>query len=544
MLDIWRRFDDMGGFARWVDGLENDVDDETGIDLTDDVLPWIGAEFSAAILDIDNEDKEVAAAAAIAVGNHEAAAGFLADWLEHSRDEQGAFFDRDSVNGYDVWVDEDSRQAYALTEGLLVFATTGEALKEVLERVTGEETRTLASNEEFIEARTALPDRRFTSVYVDYRRLSDVTGEVLPLTTGLMGGLYGPGSLLMGPVGDGCDELFGSPDWAMASAAWVDRGIVFDMVLPTVGDLWLTSSDVVDAAELLPEETMGFFSMSFDPDVDHWREALRECRMSDLIPDWEDMLEEINEAIPDLIEANDLSGQAPADDAPRLAGDSTLADALDLGLWALVQVIDVHLEEDLLDYLGGDLFVAVHDVDVAAASSSEPTSNAVDGVAVLSYRPDGEDGLAETLDNLVDRLESLVGQEAERVDVGAENDAHVFDLGGQQFEPGYVIHDGYLTIGNTEESLQTAVARQKGEGDGLSADAEYQRTVGYLPDSRQLLVYIDVQRILDELGRDELGMDDDLYEVLSDGLSAVAMSSGIGEDYSRYTFVLSLLPEE
>ena len=55
-------------------------------------------------------------------------------------------------------------------------------------------------------------------------------------------------------------------------------------------------------------------------------------------------------------------------------------------------------------------------------------------------------------------------------------------------------------------------------------------------------MYINLQRILDEMGDDLLG--DDLYGVWSDGLSAVAMSSGIGDDYSRATFVLSLLPEK
>ena len=545
MMDIWGRFDDMRSFRNWVDDFEDDLDDETGADF-DDVLNWVGDEFSAAILDIDIDDGEVEAAATIAVRNRDDAADFLADWLDYWEDEQSADFDRDSINGYDVWVDEYSLQAYALTEDLLVFATTEDALEEVLDRVAGEQNETLASDEDFIEARAVLPDRRFASVYVDYRQVSDVLEDDLfggSLRLAVAGGLSGVVSPLMDSAEDACaGKLFETPDWMMASAAWVDRGVVFDLVAPAASDLWPGSSDLVDGADLLPEDTLGFLSVSFDPDVDNWREALRQCEMADLIPDWEDMLKEINRAIPDLMDATNLLDRPEADEVPAFGSNSTLADALDIGLWIVDQLIGIHLEEDLFDYLGGDLVMAVHDVDFEGALSSKPTGNLVDGVLMLSYLPDGEEGLEETVNNLVGRLESLIGQAPEQVDVGAENDARVFDFDGQQLQPGYVLHDGYLTIGTTRKSLETTVARQKSDGDRLSAAEEYQRTIAYLPDGRQFLMYVDLQRIMSELDPDELDMDEDLYEVLSDGLSAMAMSVSIGDAYSRVTFVLSLLP--
>ena len=544
MLDIWQRLDDMRNFREWVDDLEDELDDETGIDLEDDLLPWVGGEFSAAILDIDRDDGEIEAAATIAVRNRDIAADFLADWLEYLEDEHDADFDRETINNYEVWVDEDNFQAYTLTEDLLVFATTNGVLEDILDRVGGEQERTLASDEDFIEARAALPGRRFASIYVDYRQLSDDVGGGLPLM-GQMGGLYGLGSPLTGSMGTACNgRLFQGPDWMMASATWVDRGIVFEIVSPTVSDLWPDSSDVVDAAELLPEDTMGFLSVSFDPKVDNWREVLRECDMADLIRDWEDWLQEINSAIPDIIQAINSLDQPLVDDVPEFSPDSTLADALDIGLWAVDQLIGINLEEDLFDYLEGDIVVAVHDVDFEGAWSSEPTGNLVDGVFMLSYQPDGEEGLSETVDGLVSKLESVIGQSPEQMDVGAENDAHVFDWDGQQSQPGYVFHDGYLTIGTTRESLEVTVARQNGEGDQLSDSREYQRIVEHLPDNRQFLMYIDLSRIIGELNPHELNIDEDLYKVLSKTFSATAVSSSLGEDYSRGTFVLSLFPEE
>ena len=104
------------------------------------------------------------------------------------------------------------------------------------------------------------------------------------------------------------------------------------MVAPAASDLWPGSSDLVDGADLLPEDTLGFLSVSFDPDVDNWREALRQCEMADLIPDWEDMLKEINRAIPDLMDATNLLDRPEADEVPAFGSNSTLADALDIGL--------------------------------------------------------------------------------------------------------------------------------------------------------------------------------------------------------------------
>ena len=72
------------------------------------------------------------------------------DWLEYLEDEHDADFDRETINNYEVWVDEDNFQAYTLTEDLLVFATTNGVLEDILDRVGGEQERTLASDEGLI----------------------------------------------------------------------------------------------------------------------------------------------------------------------------------------------------------------------------------------------------------------------------------------------------------------------------------------------------------------------------------------------------------
>ena len=87
----------------------------------------------------------------------------------------------------------------------MVFATTKDVLEDILDRVVGKETETLASNENFMAARAALNNRRFASVYLDYRKLPDAVGNALPLAS-LDGDLTDLLSPIEGRLKDGCGQ--------------------------------------------------------------------------------------------------------------------------------------------------------------------------------------------------------------------------------------------------------------------------------------------------------------------------------------------------
>ena len=148
-----------------------------------------------------------------------------------------------------------------------------------------------------------------------------------------------------------------------------------------------------------------------------------------------------------------------------------------------------------------------------------------------------------TVDDIAGKLQSLTGKAPERVDVGAENDAHMFGVDGELPQPGYVFHDGYWTIGTTTDSLEAIVASQKGEGSLLSASEEYQKTVASLPKDRQFMAYVNLNSITSRLDADDLDIYDE-YEILSEGFSAMAMSATSGDTYTRVTFVMSFFPEK
>ena len=153
-------------------------------------------------------------------------------------------------------------------------------MEDILDRVVGKETETLASNENFMAARAALNNRRFASVYLDYQKPPDAVGKGLTLVS-LDGDLTHFLSPIEGRLKDECGQaLFETPEWVMASASWVDRGIIFDLVSPAGNSLWPAPSEVVNAADLLPEDSLGSLSLSFDPKLDNLRKALSKPKLA------------------------------------------------------------------------------------------------------------------------------------------------------------------------------------------------------------------------------------------------------------------------
>ena len=323
------------------------------------------------------------------------------------------------------------------------------------------------------------------------------------------------------------------------SSTWIERGIVTETVSPATAGFGLEPRELQQPADLLPEDTLGFIAGAFDPNVDHWRVALAEYRLSDALP-WPELLDEINAGL----------AEAAPDGNIALDDDATLADALDAGLDAVEEITSIDLERDFFDHLAGESMLAVRDFDFDAVAD-DPAANAVEAVAMLSYRESGKDDLVDTMGEVADLLEEYVGLVANRVDVGADDDAVVFELGllgmmmtdSFAYRPGYVLHDQYLTIGTTERALETIVEILNGRGDSLSSDAEYRRAVSHLAGGRQFLGYVDAHGIIAQLDADELGLEPGEYRLLQEGIGVVGFGVASGDEHDRGVAVLTLFPE-
>ena len=456
---------------------------------------WIGTEVSAAVVDL--EDGEIGVAVTVAVSDGDAAAEFLQGWLLLQEQRTSTSFERLVVDDGVLWVGGGNEwmeeQAYAHADDFLLFGTDSGLLEEVLERIDGDHPETLGSAGRFEEARAAARDGRFASAYVDLQWLA-----------GRMGG----------PDRRPCSGVpFDMPEWLMVSADWVGDGLVVDLATPDVTSWWTdTSTDVTDA--IVPADALGFVSVGFDPDIDRWREVLGGCEIAGLIP---------GGYLFDVPSQGDEGG---------FEQGATLADALDLALGFVDLGTGLDLEADLFDHLGGQLVVAAH--------SPDRESSSVEGVAALSYRPLAQNALAGTMDGIAGGVSSLTGVSMRQLDLGAGKPAQVMDDG--KLSLGYVLHDGFLTLGTGADALETTVAVQQGTRERVSDTDQYRRAVEHISYDPLVLAYVDLARVIDRMDSSGMGSDEGLLTMLSRWLGPVALGVGTDGAYSRATLVLSLLP--
>ena len=104
---------------------------------------------------------------------------------------------------------DDYGETYALGEDLLVFAHSDHTLTEILDRIDGRETWSLATDRQFNQTRAALPPRRFATIYItNYSGLAEMFGWEF------------------------CHGDLATPEWVAASVGWAERGVVLDVISP------------------------------------------------------------------------------------------------------------------------------------------------------------------------------------------------------------------------------------------------------------------------------------------------------------------------
>ena len=507
---IWESLNEHSVFRDWTDDLEDALRDEFDVDLEDDVLTWIGPEVSFAIRDIDVDDVETEAALTIDVRDHGAAEDFLLDFIEYQTEENGADFDRTSSGAFDLWVSEDI--AYALSDQILIATTYERFLKTILERVDGEEEKSLHQDEYFRSARENLPSRRFTSMFMNGEKAE---------------------SFFEDSEIDGSLDLFAYaeiPEWVAASAGWIEDGVVLDVVAPLSEDVafFVVGSQPLSApASLMPSDTVAMLAFTFDPVVENWREVLDEYDFTELLEDMEYM---------DEFDLSDFPSDTPFDPS-----NMNMAHILDIGLMGFDIITGVDLERDFFAYLEGDMVLGVSEFDYDAVYDA-PEQNAVDAAALLSYRESDEADLAKTMEELLDWLDSVGDIDIDETDVGARSDAIVVELRGVDYSPGYVLHDGYLTVATTEEMLERIVQLQNRGADSLAEDEEFRRAFSYLNEDPYVQIYLNLQSLVGLGGIDESNLSKRHVRFLQDSLSSLAVVSTLDGRYERSQIVLTLFP--
>ena len=513
MQGIWDEMSEYSSFRSWRDDMEDSLRDEVGVDIEDDVLRWIGPELSFAIRDMDVDKSEVEAAMTFDVRDAAACKEFLLDWLDREVD-TGAEFDRSSTGDFDVWANERNEVYYALSERLLIVATDDRFLDEILEMLEGSGEKSLHEDEYFKAARATLPSRRFMSAYLSGKR----AGYVIEETE--FGETLDPSVY---------DEF---PEWLAASVGWIEDGVTLDVVVPfseNLAAVAIRTRPLSDPARLMPADTVGLLAFTFDPDLDNWREELREYDFSELLDDVDYMRQ--------------LDGSKWLSDAPFDPSNFNMAHMLDFGLMGFDIFTGIDLERDFFAYLGGEVVIGVTEFDYEAVSE-DPERNAVDAVALLSYSKSHEADLAETMMAFFDWLSSVADLEIYESDVGAKNDAVMVEVDDDyRYSPGYVLQDGYLIAASTEGALARIIRLQNGGSDSLAEDSEYRRAVGYLSEEHDMQIYLNLQSLIEAGNSYETVLSKSQSRFLSESVGSLALVSTAEDKGVRFGMVLTLFPE-
>ena len=534
LRQTWDRLNEMPEFRSMLSDWREEFEEETGVDFQSAVVDWLGPEMSVGLMEYDRTRDEATFGAVVQVRDRDLAEATLDDWLDYMARSEGADFSPDSYRDFDVWESDD--QAYGLSDDWLVVASTSRALEDLIDGIDGETDRTLADAEQFQTARATLPNRRFASVYVDLEAADELSETLDFEGVGLSASGFGAQR---------------SPEWVAGSAGWSDQTITLEFTAPMGIDHPLQLANLADPAERFHASTMFYTGWTFDPDLDDWRDAMRHYRIGETF-DNDSMIELINEGM----------AQFERSRRPPLGPEDTMDELLDRVLSIVEMLSGIDLERDFMDHLAGELAIAVTDTDFDAIEA-DPAGNPVELVLMLPHREDSGEDLESTMRNVVRQVEEVgagfIG--ANRVSLGSDADGMVLSLGGGLFDtaytPGYVVHDGYLTIASTEGMLRSTVALQQDDSDSLQSDAEYRRVLEMLPDERHWLLYVDVQGLLRQIDTEDFGADSDELQVARAVIGRLAASaylphceSGAGRDcglpegeVGRARMALTLFPE-
>lgn len=522
MVDLFKRFDELPEMQDRLDDLQDDVEDDSGFDFEEELEKWVGADLSVGLLEEKNDPVGVMTVSVRDFGNAQV---FMEEWTDHLEDEEGFDFDLDDIGGVGIWTAEDKGLSFALTEEVLlvIFADDPEdPLEDMLNLISGRYDRSLAETENFQEARKQYSGRRFTSAFVDIEELLDLLED---------SDLVADEVYDVAAIADDSDL----PGWAALSAQWIDRGIVVEALLPNTDDFSGDFEGLDNPAELVPVETVGILATTFDPNLDNWREQLEEYES-----------EGESQFVYEVYEGLYWEVEQQGADPPRRKNNPDMADVLDLLLELVEARTDVDLENDFMKYLDGDLLIAVEEFD-AASIEEDPLEEAINAVAMLSYLPESEAQLANTLEDFSDFMQDEAPLDIDSEDVGADNDAEIFrpDFFGVEtnYAPGYVLHEGYLVFGTTEDALENAVAVQTGYEDDLASLGEYQRAVSALPGEQHFLFWLNLQRLAEELSAEDLDLTEDEFEAVGASLGSFAASGYADEEILRVNLAVTFFPE-
>ena len=268
LRDILERFREHPNFQQNIDDQLNKVEEETGIDIQEAVIPWLGPEVAVAVINV------VDSAQAIGLGgtpllvaffgtrDTQRSREFLEDWIEYQEKQQTMTFKEDAYRGFPTFTERETSQHYAVTDDYVLFTTDPDLLEETIDRIEdGDSTGSLEESGRFQEARDAAPSARFSMLYVDsesiWRDIRRLAGGRLPPE-----------------LTDRTDDAV--PEWATVTGSLIDKG--GKLVVSSATSEEDTDGEAREhslmATRYLPADTLALLAFAVEPDLAGLRQEL------------------------------------------------------------------------------------------------------------------------------------------------------------------------------------------------------------------------------------------------------------------------------
>ncbi len=468
-----------------LDEVYGDIEDETGIDVEEDLLPWLGPEIAVAVSDSERIAEDPDLVAFIGTTDAAAAESFLRRLLAYGEESADVEYEERVVRGYLTFVVDPSDEFsahMALTDDYIVVAIGKRTLESTLDRMDSGEDLARASlfdNPGFQEAREAAESPRFGIIYVNPAGIAPFREYIVEELTG--------------GLADFADEL---PDFIVASASFVDRGMrvstSFDF--PARDQLFVPSTaNSLGSAGLAPEDTLAL--VSFVGVQDAWE------RFRDGFAD-----------LPDL--------------------------DLDAALDEIEAETGIDIQRDIFGWMTGELAIALLLPGGVPFTTDEIHAN-------VYVEFDDRDETLSGMENIRGALEDA-SLDSRAVDVQGV-DATIIDLGDEDglsnLTPGYVVLDDYVVIGTTLTSLGQAVDTERGDVPSLRENPAFSRAMEAGGNTTDFLIYGNVRRIvveaLDQLDETELAEYQETAEPFVKPLEVFLLGATIEEEVITFSAVIT-----
>ena len=276
--DIVERFGQHPNFQEQIDVLYDEAEDETGVDLREEVLPWLGPELAVGVIDV--VESAIAGAAdgiaqyVVFVGTRdsEATSVVLEDFLSFRETKEDIEYERDTYREFLVWREPNSDERLALTDNYVLFASDRDLMEDTIDRIKSEDSSpSLFESDRFQAARDAVSFARFSMLYID---TDTIWKDALRLADQ--------------DQRNRLRDLFGDliPEWAAVTTSFVDSGLKLAGYTPSTEDGAGSPAELnsVAAAGLLPQNSIALVSFVLDPDLDKLRTQLGEQDAASILP--------------------------------------------------------------------------------------------------------------------------------------------------------------------------------------------------------------------------------------------------------------------